>query len=1173
MATKVNKNIHHFAALRWIAIFVFIITACAVTSAQTSFGRISGTVTDAAGGVVPNAAVTVSDPATNFSRTAMTDENGYYTVTNLPVGTYTLSVEMQNFKKAVKAGNSLSADARLSVDVTLEAGQISEVVQVSSVSGETVNITSGEVAKVIDSQQVSNLALNGRNYYQLLSVIPGAVTTTDDQLDTNLATNTININGSRGVANNLSVDGGNNLNAGSNASQINNVGVDFIQEVKLQTSNYSAEYGRNSGAQINVITKRGTNSYHGSAFEFVRNDELDARGFFPAVRPTLRYNNYGYSVGGPVTFLNFGEGGPIVKSGKDKLFFFFGQEWKTIHRLAAVGLRNMPTTGELGGNFRARLRGFDGLEGTADDGVLRDPNVAGACTAPVVNATTGVVTTPAVRTACFGGINAGTWNVIPIGRITTDGTAIANVYRKMMGLASSFTDSPIANNSQFQPANPSDFRQEILRMDYIVSDKHTLFGRFIHDKNLVVDPFGTFITSPLPTIQSARSRPGDGLQIGELWNIKANLINEGKISIAWTNQRVPPANDFWERTTYGFAYTQLFPGGGTYEDSIPDTTFTGGTAAANFNGAPRSLTALAADYTYSDTITWVRGDHTFKFGGLYNFSKVFQNGRATYAGLLTFNTNRANSAGTANLGSTGQAFGDALLGNFRTYSEFSADPTAHFRFQQYDAFVTDSWRITKRLSVEIGARFQFGTPFYTSENNLTNFDPALYDPTKAVTVASGGGVTVTPGSNRFNGLIRAGTGVPADQCARVPTCNDPNVLAVPTGAPRGLYNGHPYIMPRIGFAYSPFDNGKTAIRGGFGMYYDRIEGNIIFPIESNPPFINSQSFENGNLSDIRGGAPSALTQFGTLSAIDPDLKTPYAMNFSLGIQRELPWGLFVEANFVGNLGRNLTRNPDINAIPFGGGSNNTLRPYKGFSTINQRKSDSNSYYYAGQFYIAKRKGDFLATGSYTWSKALTDASNFNDNPEDPFNRIFNYGPATFDRRHVIVATYTYAPSWFNKSSGLVKTLLGGYELSGIMRYQTGRPYNITVNTPTSGTRRADVNGSDLYLRDDRQWLNPAAFGRTPDARRGTAGSNIVFGPIFNVWDFSARKKFNFSETINLRLQMDLFNAFNQVNFNNMGINASGFAADGYTATAAGGFGLLNAAGPGRSIQLGVRFGF
>jgi hypothetical protein len=508
-----------------------------------------------------------------------------------------------------------------------------------------VNTTSGEVAKVIDSQQVGNLALNGRNYYQLLSVIPGAVVTTDDNIATDLATNTININGSRGVANNLTVDGGNNLNAGSNASQINNVGVDFIQEVKLQTSNFSAEYGRNSGAQINVITKRGTNKYHGSAFEFWRNDALDARNFFAAVKPTLRYNNYGYSFNGPLPYPNFGENdGPLLKSGKDKFFFFWGQEWKQIHRLAATAVRTLPTVPELTGDFSFRLRGFDGVVGTPDDGVLRDPAITGACTAPVVN-TSGTVTTPAVRTACFGGTNPALWNRIPLGRITPDGLAIADVYRQMTGISASFSNLPVANNSTFQPANPSDFRQELLRLDFVANDHHTIFARYVHDKNLVVDPFGTFITSPLPTIQSERMRPGNGLQVGHVWNINSSLINEAKINFAWTDQLVPPANDYWARSTYGFGYTQLFPNGGSYEDSIPDITFTGGTAPANFNGAARSLTALAHDSTVGDTLTWVQGDHTIKFGGLYNFSKVYQNGRSTYAGLLAFNTNRPNSTG------------------------------------------------------------------------------------------------------------------------------------------------------------------------------------------------------------------------------------------------------------------------------------------------------------------------------------------------------------------------------------------------------------------------------------------------------------------------------------------------------------------------------------------------
>lgn len=1131
----------------WLAIIFCFGATVSTTRGQTNFGRVSGTIFDSSGAVVAGASVMATTRATNLARTAASDENGFYTLANLPVGVYTISAEKENFKRSEQTENALSADARLTVNLTLEPGQISETVEVRQLSGETVNTTSGEAAKTIDRQQVENLALNGRNYYQLLSLIPGAVITQEDQIDTNLATNTININGNRGVSNNLTVDGGNNLNAGSNASQINNVGIDFIEEVKIQTSNFSAEYGRNSGAQINVVTRRGTNDYHGSLFEFLRNDALDARSFFAPVRPVLRYHDYGYSFGGALPFFNFGEGGKIFDSGKDRFFFFVGQEWKTIHRQAATVVRTLPTLAELNGDFSARLNGRDGIYNTADDiGVLRDPSLSGVCS--LTN-----------RAACFPG------NTIPAGRITTDGAALARVLRGQIALASNFRDAPTGGNATFQPTNPSDFRQEFLRLDYVFNQNHSIYGRYLHDTNRVLDPFGTFTISQLTTIQHNRNRPGNNLQIGYLWNVSSALINEFQTNFSWTDQRVAPANDLYARDTYGFGFQQLFPNGGQYENSIPDVSFSNG--FSGFAGAARTLTALAHDSAASDTLTWVRGNHTVKFGGLYNFSKVYQNGRSTYAGNLSFNTNRANS--------TGSAIADMLLGQFRTYSEFAFDPAGHFRFKQTEAFVSDSWRVSKRLSLEIGVRYQYGTPFYDRENNLTNFDPSLYEAARAVAISPTGVYSIPAGANRFDGLIRAGKGVPPNEVSNVPSANSPDVLAVPTGAPRGFYRAKNYFMPRVGFAYSPFDNGKTAIRGGFGMYYDRIEGNIIFPLVSNPPFVSSASYDNGNLSNIRAGSPTALSVFGTIAAIDPDLKTPRTMNFSLGIQRELPFGLFVEAVAVGNLGHHLTRNPDINTVPFERlvanlalpvpqrSVDNALRPFLGYSSINQRKSDANSNYYAMQLYAAKRRGDLQATASYTWSKVLTDSSNFADNLEDPFNRKFNYGRATFDRRHVFVATYTYAPSFFKDAKGFAKILLDRYEISGITRFQSGRPYTISGNTLT-GNRRADVvlAGDELYLRQDRQWINPAAFRPAPDTRRGTSGTGIVEGPSLTAWDVSIRKVFAFGDSKELSFQADVFNLFNRANFSGMDTNAS-------SAT----FGVLNASGPGRSVQLGIKFVF
>lgn len=1127
-----------------IAILFTLAASFSLIQAQTTTGRISGTVTDSAGAVIAGANVTVTNPATNISQTATADENGFYTVTNLPVGTYTVSVEMPNFKKSVKTEIVLNADARLTIDFGLEAGQVSEVVQVVDESGEKVNTTSGEVAKVIDNQQISNLALNGRNYYQLLSIIPGAVVTADDALDTNLATNTININGNRGVANNLTVDGGNNNNAGSNASQINNVGVDFIQEVKIQTSNYSAEYGRNSGAQVNVITKRGSNKYHGTGFEFLRNDALDARDAFAATRPFLRYHNYGYSFGGALPFFNFGEGGPMFKSGKDKFFFFLGQEWKSIHRFAASSTQTLPTTAELNGDFSFRLRGADGVVGTADDGFIKDPLKTGTCSATN-------------RTACFTG------NIIPTARITPDGAAIANVYRTMAKLATRYVDSPVGSNATFQPPITSDFRQEFIRLDYIFNGSHSIFGRYVHDNNSVVDPYGTFINSPLPTSTQLRNRPGNGLQLGYIWNIKATLINEAKYNAAWTDQRIVPSTPYWNRATYNYTFAQVYPNGGLYETSIPNTSVSG---FASFSGVAASLTALAHDKMVSDTLTWVNGNHTMKFGGLYNFSEIYQNGRSLYAGNVSFSTG-------SNTNTTGNALADALLGNFRTYSEAQYDPAGHFRFQQYEAFVNDDWRINRRLSIQLGLRYLYGTPFYAAENNITNFDPALYDPSKAVVLTSNGAVVTIPaGANRYNGLVREGD-VPSQYQSVIPSATSAAVLSVPATAPRGFYDARSHFMPRFGFAYSPFDDAKTAIRGGFGMFYDRIEGNIIFPLENNPPFVDSASFENGNLASITGGTTSALAPFGAITTIDPDMQDSYTMNFSLGVQRELPWGLFVEVNGIGNLGRHLTRQVDINGVPFAIQAANPttalalLRPYKGFSAINQRKSDATSHYYGLQLYGAKRKGDVLATISYTLGKAMADANVLTEAAEEGLaNREFNYGPATFDRRHVFVATYTYRLPFFRKSNGFLKNALGGFELSGITRMQSGRPLTITGSSPTgtaNSTRRADlVSGVDIYLKDNRNWLNPAAFTAAPANRLGNSPVGVARGPWLMTTDFAVRKRFQLTEKLRLRIEGNFFNVFNRNNFSGI-----------QTTITNASFGTFTSSGPGRSIQLGAKLEF
>ena len=340
--------------------------------------------------------------------------------------------------------------------------------------------------------------------------------------------------------------------------------------------------------------------------------------------------------------------------------------------------------------------------------------------------------------------------------------------------------------------------------------------------------------------------------------------------------------------------------------------------------------------------------------------------------------------------------------------------------------------------------------------------------------------------------------------------------------------------------------------------------------------MTSAQFSNANLSNITGGS-TTVAPFDTINAIDPNLDTPYTESYSLSVQRELPFGFFGEAAYVGNLGRHLIRQPDINQATFAALAanaalptaqrvdTNALRPYKGYSAIRMRLSDSTSNYHGLQLFAAKRTGRARSTFSYTWSKVLTDASGFNDNPEDPFNRSYNYGPATFDRRHIFVATYTYTLKTFAHSNGFTRAVLGGYEISGITRFQSGAYFTVTGNTST-GSRRADYLGGPVLLpngqRSQGAWVNRAAFASAPDTRRGTAGVGTVEGPGSQVWDFSVRRRIGLSERFKLQLQADIFNAFNRTNFRDMDVNLANAS-----------FGTLTAAGPARNIQLGLKLTF
>jgi hypothetical protein len=934
------------------------------------------------------------------------------------------------------------------------------------------------------------------------------VVTSLDQFSVNTSLSATNqtVNGHRTNQNNMTVDGLGNLDGGANGSLINNISPDFMQEVKIQTSNFSAEYGRSAGASFNLMTKNGTNNYHGALFEHFRNDALDARNFFAATSTELRFNDFGWDLGGPIK--------------KNKLFFFVGEEWKRLRQQSAPSRTTLPTTDQMAGNFGTRTIYYPGTKTPFPD------------------------------------------NVIPASMITPDGRAIMNVYKTVIPQTAIFTNTAVSNNTTFTNPNPLNYREDIGRVDYKINEKHTLFGRWVDDFNsiyLATGPGGN-----VPITPEIRERPAKSVLLSETWVVTPTLINEAHVGGAWNSQHYWNQGNTWDRSVQGFQFQRIFNNVGPYTNGIPDVTIT---SFATINGPAKTLISPTTNIEAGDTVSIIRGQHSIRVGASVIRNRKDQNGRSPYNGSIAFNT-------TSNPNTTGYALADALLGNFNSYTEAQYDPMGKYRYTQPGAFIDDTYKVTRRLSVNLGLRYEYMMAMYSAVDNLSIFNPALWNPAKAVTVNSAGQV-VTGSGSLYNGLQRVAGGVNPDQAYLVPNANDPAVQAVPTGAPRGMYPNTSKWEPRVGFAYG-LDN-KTTIRGGFGMFYDRIQGNPTFYTLNNPPYVTSASYYYTNLSNITGGS-TALAPWGSIQTINPNLKTPYSEQFSLSVQRELPMKMMMQASYVGTLGRHLLTEPDINTpywtVLSGVPSSinlNSIRPYAGFSSIQQFQGAATSNYHALQVMVSRRMAGVQFTGSYTWSKFLTDSSSDTDS-SNPFNLKNSYGPSSstsgaggMDVRHAFVGTFVWYLPKLNAQPVYIRQPFGGWQLSGIIRLQTGFYYTVTANSDVLGQRTADYNGGDWLMPDPgpNGWFNPAVFSKAPQNRWGTSGAGNVQGPGLQQYNLSMTKFFPIHEKINVRFRADFINAFNNVNFN-------GFASMNVSSS---NFGTITSAFPARNIQLGAKLTF
>ena len=698
---------------------------------QADTGRISGVVKDSTGAVIPHATVVATRTETGETTTATADSGGVYTFASLIAGTYSVTATAPGFSASTKTGFVLSDGSAITAGLDMKAGGDNAEITVETESVDQVNTQTGEVSHVIDGDEVRDLALNGRNYLDLLGTLPGSVQAgLGDSIaeTTSMTTTNINLNGARATSNGLYIDGFLNKDIGSNAAQFNNVGIDFISHVKVQTSSFSSQYGQGSGPTVNVVTRSGANTVHGTLFEFIRNSAVDATNYFsrtPTYQPIhahLRYNDFGGALGGPIVI-------PHLVDGHDKLFFFIGAEWKLIAQQDQPASQTLPLQSALSGNF--------GTPGNCSFATRLYSDASG-------NSFQGIMTsTGPVRFNTNAGCNLNPY-ISPFGR------AFQNELNYAISQATAYTGTACTatncnNNGNVIYELPQPFRNHeyIARADWTISRRQSAYGRWINDAHTTNDPIGDGATPVTPYHDEA---PANNVVVSHSLVVSPRAVNEIGFGALFSSTNLQPLGTSWLRSTYGYSYQPYYVN--SYKIGIPGITMYGYSALDSDSYMRRYHPSY---FELHDIYTLVIARQTLKFGALVGRNRADTNGQTNYLGGFNFQSTAATPYSTTNV------VADADLGNFNSYGEAPTDTFGQFRLTSYSAYVDDIWRAAAKLSLNFGVRFEHLTPWTAVQDNLSDFYPNLYDPTQAVSVTMAG--TLMPGvGNQNNGLRRAGSG-------------------------------------------------------------------------------------------------------------------------------------------------------------------------------------------------------------------------------------------------------------------------------------------------------------------------------------------------------------------------------------------------------------------------------
>lgn len=1149
-------------ACHTMLIVMAVVVLGAQALAQNVMGSISGTVTDSSGAAIAGATITLLNTDRNeVVRTITTNGSGYYTATTLPLGGYKVTVSASGFGDKVFNGIVLHVNDALTMNAALQAGTVQQEVQVTA-DTQAINMENATQAGLISGTQVRELVLSSRNYEQLVGLQPGVAYSGGDQIyignsNPSGASNVVNfsVNGSRTSGNAWTVDGADNVDRGSNSTLLTYPSVDAIAEFKTLRGSYEAEFGRSASGQINVITKSGTNSFHGSAYEFVRNDIFNANDVLNKLttspsgtkkattsRGPLRYNDFGYTVGGPVWL-------PKIYDGrKHGTYFFFSQELRRVITYKPLTLLGVPTMDERNGKF----------------------------TVPVCTAATTVQSTG----ACM---NSGTTNVA----VTSP---LAQAYLKDI-YANVGQPDPSGNLVTAPQRNLFNGNQQIVRIDQQLGQKLNVFFRLINDSIPTQEPGGLFQGSGYPGVNTTNTNAPGRIYLGHVtYVITPTFLIDGGYAYSYGALLSDPVGLAANANSPDIKPTLPFP---STLPRVPALTFTNGTTITTY-GPYR-------DYNHNHNIfanvTKTIGNHTLKFGVTYNHYNKTENNAGANAGSFAF-TN-----GNLPKGSTAQAYQQAwanfLSGFVSSFTQASYDVTPSVTAQQIEGYAQDDWKVTPRLTLNLGVRYsRFGQPT-DANHQLTTFDPSLYNASSAPTIDKNGLICVT--GARCTGATPNGNVTLQQAITNGVSINGQNS---PYGS-KIAQSDNLNFAPRVGFALDVFGDGKTSMRGGYGIAYDSsLFGIYEQNIFQNPPFVNTPTISNTTFDNPAAVAANANYSAQVIRATSPKFSTPYNQQWSLGVQQQMPGGVLTELTYVGSSQVHLLGLVDINQAPVGAWAAanpgtaltsgnvallNGVRPFKGFSAINSVLPIFMGNYHSLQASARKQwSHGSLVAANYTWSHALTNANaDRTGAPQISSNPGAEYGPSAADRRHMFNFNGVYGLPFFAEQHGIVGHLLGGWEVSGLGYFNTGLPLNVTTSGLDPGGVGVVSSSSISSGRPDRvgdpnqgtagnpihnrlHWFNINAFSAVPagQIRGGNAQRNVVQGPGWWRIDTGLFKNLNITEHAHLQFRGEAFNLFNHTNPDTIS-TASLISASGFSSTA----GNITGYRDKRILQLGAKFIF